>query len=86
MRHAAGRRRWLSTARIRRQPSRRRKRIWPLATRPKRITSAASSMGKLACVLTRRRNSSLQSLNQGVAHAKTHNTMRMCATPGPALS
>jgi hypothetical protein len=42
MRHAAVRR-WPSTAGIWRQPSARRKRIWPLATRPRSTTSAASS-------------------------------------------
>ena len=47
-----------STAGIWRQPSRRRSRICPLTTRPKSRTSAASSVGRLPWVFTRRRNSS----------------------------
>jgi hypothetical protein len=41
-----------------RHPSIRRSRIWPLTTSPKSRTSAASSVGRLPWVFTRRRNSS----------------------------
>src|SRR4029450_4465861 len=58
MRHAAGSRRARSTAGMWRQPSSRRRRIWPLTTSPKSSTSAASSVGSAPCVFTRRRNSS----------------------------
>src|SRR5947208_12098122 len=48
---------WLSTAAIFRQPSILRNLICPLATRLKRRTSAACSLGSKPCVFTRRRNS-----------------------------
>src|SRR5437870_10025236 len=56
--HAAAGARPLSTAAIFRQPSVLRNLICPLATRLKRRTSAASSLGSEPCVFTRRRNSS----------------------------
>src|SRR5437899_9852439 len=48
---------WWSTVAIFRQPSILRNLICPLATRLKRRTMAASSLGNEPCVFTRRRNS-----------------------------
>ena len=56
--HAASVLCWLSTAVIFRQPSILRNLIWPLATRLKSRTMAASSLGSEPCVFTRLRSSS----------------------------
>src|SRR5204862_6186755 len=56
--HAATNVFWLSTVAIFCQPSILRNLIWPVATRLKSSTTAASSLGNEPCVFTRRRNSS----------------------------